>query len=218
MPAASNPVRRRYIPGGLPIWMALVLLGGLLGRPGVSGQEAAFSPEDQQSFQTAMEAVNRGDAATAQPLLTALQARHPHNFEINESLGLIDAAENNLQAALPLMAAGAAERPDSEAASVNLGVACLKLGKYGDAARALEHILLQRESRWKESIPELQTAIRLKPKDAAAGYRLALAWARTRERDKARAEIALQQKYSAQESRNRDERLSQMQTLLVTMR
>ncbi|HEX4036916.1 MAG TPA: tetratricopeptide repeat protein [Acidobacteriaceae bacterium] len=422
-----------------------------------------------------MEAVNRGDAATAQPLLMELQARHPDSFEINESLGLIYAGEDNLPAALPLMTAAAAERPDSEVASVNLGVTCLKLGRKEDGARALEHavrlnpqdaraqgalgqawmemgqparaagafqqaltvggdngtllynaalaefdageaaraapllarlpgveksaaaqslygdveeklgrykeagqhyinaarldpteaneyvlgveflrhwtfqpaaqefaaaserfpesrrlrvglgvayfgdhnykqaiavfsallaadpanvtyadllgrscgvltegsdpncaplvafarehpeqgtiatdaaisllnrpgdsaqlaeaeqlldaalravpnqpeahyergVLRQRESQWKESIPDLQTAIRLKPNYAAAHYRLALAWARTGARDKAREEIGLQQKYSAEENRERDERLSQMQTLLVTMR
>ncbi|MGA8161760.1 MAG: tetratricopeptide repeat protein [Acidobacteriaceae bacterium] len=475
MPAAMIPVRRRRLRYALSIWIALVLAGGFPGRAGLFGQDAAFSAEEQQDFRTAMEAVNRGEAATAQPLLIALHARHPHNFEINESLGLIYAGGNNLQAALPLMAAAAEERPDSDAASVNLGVACLKLGKNEEAARALEHavglnprdaraqaalgqarmelgqparaaeafqqalgaggdnaallynaalaefdsgkaaqaasllarvpgagtsataqslygdvdeklglykeagqhyinaarldpteaneyvlgveflrhwtfqpaarefaaasqrfpesrrlrvglgvayfgdhnykqaiavfsallaadpenatyadllgrscsvltegsdpncapllafarkhpqqgtiatdaaisllnqpgnpeqtaeaerlldaalrvtpnlpeahyekgMLLQRESRWKESIPELQAAVRLKPGYAAAHYRLALAWARTGERDKAREEIALQQKYSAEESRNRDERLSQMQTLLVTMR
>jgi len=458
----------------LPVWMALALTGAFAGRPRLFGQNAAFSAEDQQNFRTAMEAVNRGDAATAQPLLIELRTRHADNFEINESLGLIYAAESNLPAALPLMAAAVDERPDSEAASVNLGVACLRLGKNDDAARALEHavrltpqdaraqaalgeawmqlkqparaavafehaldaagdsatllynaaladfdsgeagkaapllarmpgvetsataqslygdvdeklgrykeagqhyinaarldpteaneyvlgveflrhwtfqpaarefaaasqrfpesrrlrvglgvasfgdhnykqaiavfsallaedpdnaryaellgrscsvltegsdpncmsllafaqkhpeqgtiatdaaisllnqpgdpahltnaerllqaalraapdlpeahyemgILLQRESRWKDSIPELEEAIRLKPDDAAAHYRLALALQRTGQRDKARAEIGLQQKYSAQENRERDQRLSQMQTLLVTM-
>ncbi|MGA8528767.1 MAG: tetratricopeptide repeat protein, partial [Acidobacteriaceae bacterium] len=418
---------------------------------------------------------NRGDAATAQPLLMGLHARHPDNFEINESLGLIDAQQDNLQAALPLLGAAAAEQPDSDAASVNLGVACLKLGKNEDAARALEHavrlhpqnaraqaalgqawmqldqparaaeafeqalatgsrdptllynaaladfdsgaaaraapllarmpgvdtsaaaqslygdvdeklglykqagqhyisaarldptetneyvlgveflrhwtfqpaaqefaaassrypesrrlrvglgvayfgdhnykqaiavfsalladdpdnatfagllgrscsvltegsdpncapllafaknhpgnatvatdaaisqlnqpgdpahltraaqllamalraapdlpeahyergVLLQRQSQWKESVPELETAVRLKPDYAAAHYRLALAWERTGDHEKAREQIALQQKYSAQENRDRDQRLSQMQTLLVTMR
>ncbi|MFP5230044.1 MAG: tetratricopeptide repeat protein [Acidobacteriota bacterium] len=475
MPAVRMFLHRRCTRRAWPVWGAVLLTSALSGGPVLLAQAAMFSPEEQQNFRTAMEAVNRGDAATAQPLLMALRARHADNFEINESLGLIEAGENNLQAALPLMEAAAAERPDSAAASVNLGVACLKLGHNAEAAWALEHavhldpqdaraeaalgqawmalgkpanaaeafryalaaggedatllynaaladfdsgdaagaasllarlpgaeaspaaqslygdveeklgrykeagqhylnaarldpteaneyvlgveflrhwtfgpaarefaaalqrypqsrrlrvglgvayfgdhnykqaiavfsallesdpenatdadllgracsvlsegmdpncapllayarkhpeqatiatdaaisllnqpgdtaqmaeaehlldealraapnqpevhyekgMLLQRELRWKQSIPELQAAIRLRPDYAAAHYRLALAWERSGEHDKARAEIALQQKYSAQENRDRDERLGQMQTLLITMR
>lgn len=473
MQAATTPACRRRLRRMLPV--LLVLAGSLWGQSCLLAQNVPISAEDQQNFRTAMEAVNRGDAATAQPLLTKLHARHPDNFEINESLGLMNAQEDNLQAALPLMIAAASERPDSDAASVNLGVVYLKLGKNEDAARALEHavrlhpqnaraqaalgqawmqlgqparaagafeqalatggdnatllynaaladfdsgeaakaapllarmpgidesaaaqslygdveeklgrykeagqhyinaarlnpteaneyvlgveflrhwtfqpaaqefaaasqhfpesrrlrvglgvayfgdhnykqaiavfsallagdpdnatyadllgrscsvltegsdpncgalpafaqkhpedgtvatdaaisllnqpgdsgqlksaeglleaalraapnlpeahyemgLLLQRESLWKESVPELEAAIRLKPDYASAHYRLALAWERTGEREKAREEIGLQQKYSAQENRDRDQRLSQMQTLLVTMR
>ncbi len=473
MPATRMKWRRQPPRRALKLSAALLIMGALSTCPWA--QKTAFSAEDQQNFRIAMEAVNRGDPATAQPLLVGLHERHPDNFEINESLGLIEAQENDLHAALPLLSAAASERPDSDAASVNLGVACLRLGKNEDAARALEHavrlhpqnaraqaalgqawmqlgqparaagafeqalatgggdatllynaaladfdsgaadraapllarmpgidtsaaaqslygdvdeklgrykeagqhylnavrldptesneyvlgveflrhwtfqpaaqefsaasrrfpesrrlrvglgvayfgdhnyekaiavfsallaadpdnaayagllgrscsvltegsdpncaallafaekhpedgtvatdaaisllnrpgdpaqlksaerlldaalrtaphlpeahyergVLLQRESRWKDSIPELQTAIREKPDYAAAHYRLALAWERTGEHKNAREEIALQQKYSAQENRDRDQRLSQMQTLLVTMR
>jgi tetratricopeptide (TPR) repeat protein len=157
--------------------MALVLTGAFPGRPRLFGQNAAFSAEDQQNFRKAMEAVNRGDAATAQPLLIELRARHSDNFEINESLGLIYAAENNLPAALPLIAAAAAERPDSDAASVNLGVACLKLGKNDDAARALEH------------------AVHLNPQDARAQAALGEAWMQLKQ--PARAAVAFEQALAA---------------------
>lgn len=169
MPAARMPVRRQRLRRPFLFSMALLLAGSPGGRPGLLGQSARFSAEDQQRFQTAMEAVNRGDGATARPLLVDLQARHPDNFEINESLGLIDAGTGNLQAALPLLAAAASERPDSETASMNLGVACLKLGKNQEGARALEQ------------------ATRLDPSDARAQAALGQAWMQLKRPDRAAA-------------------------------
>ena len=78
-------------------------------------------------------------------------------------------------------------------------------------------LLLQTESRWQQSVPELETAIRLRPAYASAHYRLALAYSHLGQRDKAQAEIALQLKYKKQEQDGVDARMKQVTTFLVKM-
>lgn len=168
-------MRRRHLRNAPPVWVAMMMAGALLSGPLLQGQSAPFSAEDQQNFRAAMEAANRGDAATAQPLLIGLHARHPDNFAINESLGLIYAGENNLEAALPLMAAAAAEEPSSPAASANLGMACLKLGRNADAKRALERAvqLNPGDSRAQQALGEAYMELR-QPARAADAFERAL--------------------------------------------
>jgi tetratricopeptide (TPR) repeat protein len=84
-----------------------------------------------------MAALNTGDGARAQALLEPLHRRYPHNFEINESLGLLYAGGGNLREAAVLLAAAAQEQPNSDVAHANLGTALLKLGRTADAAREL---------------------------------------------------------------------------------
>jgi tetratricopeptide (TPR) repeat protein len=78
-------------------------------------------------------------------------------------------------------------------------------------------LLLQTESQWPQSIPELRTAIRLHPEYASAHYRLALALSHTGQHDAANAEIAMEQKYNQQEQAQVDARLKQVTTFLVKM-
>lgn len=78
-------------------------------------------------------------------------------------------------------------------------------------------LLLQTESQWQQSVPELETAIRLRPAYASAHYRLALAFSHLGERDRAQAEIALELRYRQQERDGVDARLKQVTTLLVKM-
>src|SRR5580698_9348260 len=70
----------------------------------------------EAEFQAAMDAQDKGDLDGAQRLLSALRARHPDVFEINESLGLIHAAREDFAQALPLLEAAVRERPASDAA------------------------------------------------------------------------------------------------------
>lgn len=79
-------------------------------------------------------------------------------------------------------------------------------------------LLLQNEHKWKESIPELQTAIRMEPKYAAAHYRLALAYSHAGEHAKAQQEVALDQKYSKEQSAETEARLQKVTTFLVSMK
>ena len=78
-------------------------------------------------------------------------------------------------------------------------------------------LLLQTESQWQQSIPELQAAIRLRPAYASAHYRLALAWSHLGQRDKAQSEIALNLKFRKQEQDGLDARMKQVTTFLVKM-
>jgi tetratricopeptide (TPR) repeat protein len=105
-----------------------------------------------------MQALNEGDGATAEPLLQALHARHPDNFEINESLGLLYAGTGNLKSATPLLRAAAGEEPGSDVAHANLGTALLKSGRTEDAAR------------------ELSVAAKLNPANAATAEALGQTW------------------------------------------
>jgi tetratricopeptide (TPR) repeat protein len=79
-------------------------------------------------------------------------------------------------------------------------------------------LLLQNEQKWKDSIPELQRAIELKPDYAAAHYRLALAYSHEGEHDRAQKEIALDQKYSKEQDAKTNARLQKVTTFLVSMK
>ncbi|HEY6447060.1 MAG TPA: tetratricopeptide repeat protein [Acidobacteriaceae bacterium] len=78
-------------------------------------------------------------------------------------------------------------------------------------------LLLQTQSQWAQSIPELRAAIRLRPAYASAHYRLALALSHTGQHEQANAEIALEQKYDHDEQASVEARLKQVTTFLVKM-
>lgn len=153
---------------GLFMGTALLCLIAAAAR-GQSTAGGAITPTDEQGFQRAMQALHSGDLATAEPLLRALHTRHPGNFEINESLGLLYASADKLHAAAPLLRAAAQEEPDSDVAHANLGTALLKQGHTEDAAR------------------ELSLAARLNPSDAATEVALGQAWMLLKRPDKAAA-------------------------------
>lgn len=150
-------------------WIFLTICAALPINGLVFAQSAAISPADRQAFQEAMEAVNGGDAAKARPLLEGLHARHPHNFQIDESLGLLYAAGNDLQKAAPLLEAAVEEKRDSDAARANLGIAYLKLGRNSDAVR------------------ELEFAAKLNPANSTAEEALGQAWMQLSQPGKAAA-------------------------------
>lgn len=169
--AAGIELTLRRSQRRLPVW-GLVLLATFANFFTAArgfAQQTPFSSADQQSFQRAMTAMNGGDAATAAALLQELHTRYPDRFEINESLGLIHAAEHDVLGALPLFTAAAAEQPGSDAAAANLGIAYLKLGRSVDAARWLER------------------AMRLNPANVAAGEALGQAWMQLQQPRKAAA-------------------------------
>lgn len=98
----------------------------------------AVSSADEALFTRAMKALNEGDASQAQPLLESLHHRHSASYEVDESLGLLYASQENLSAALPLLEAAARLRPGAAVAHANLGTAYLKLGRIPAATTELE--------------------------------------------------------------------------------
>jgi tetratricopeptide (TPR) repeat protein len=76
-------------------------------------------------------------------------------------------------------------------------------------------VLFQFQEEWQESIPELEASIALKPESSRAHYRLALAFARNGNRDKAKEQFALQKKYREQEKEGIDARFSEVQMFVV---
>lgn len=144
------------------------------------GQTVPAARSDDAIFERAMAAINAGDGAAALPLLKDLEERHPDSFEINESLGLIYAGENDLARALPLMAAAASERPDSEGAAVNLGIAYLKAARNQEAAHELERALTINPDnvRAEEALGQAWMELH-QPAKAAAVFEKALALDRT---------------------------------------
>jgi predicted Zn-dependent protease len=74
---------------------------------------------------------------------------------------------------------------------------------------------LQDDGMWKDSIPYLERAIKLKPDYSQAHYRLALAYGRTGRKQEGQKEIELQRKYSKQQQEDLNQRLRQIATFLV---
>ena len=123
-----------------------------------SRQSGAISTSDEQMFQQAMSAMQTGDSPKATSLLRSLQTRHPENFEINESLGLLYAGQGQVAQAVPLLAAAAREQPNSDVAHTNLGTAYFKLQRTQLAAR------------------EFERAAQINPSNAQAQSALGQAW------------------------------------------
>lgn len=118
------------------VLMTLVCIAWQTARTQSSPTPANSTMEAQ--FQAAMAAQDKGDLDQAQRLLAGLRAHHPDVFEINESLGLIYAAQKKYTLALPLLEAAVSERPASDAAHANLGAALYKVHRNQQAAAELK--------------------------------------------------------------------------------
>lgn len=146
--------------------------------------QSASAPADtsmEAEFQAAMAAQDSGDLDRAQRLLSALQAHHPDVFEINESLGLIQASRENYAKALSLLEAAVRERPESDAAHANLGAALYKVHRNQQAAAELERAaalnpanavaqqslgqVLLEEHKPEQAAAAFSAAVRLNPSD-----------------------------------------------------
>ena len=129
-------------------------------------------------------------------------------------------AEANPQhAAIDTYAATSILARSNEAPKLDLAAKLLDEAIQVDPKLAEAHLqkgfLLQYQEKWRESIPELEASVALRPESSRAHYRLALAYAHTGNREKAHEQIALQKKYREQEKDGIDARLNEIQTFLV---
>jgi tetratricopeptide (TPR) repeat protein len=124
---------------------------------------AQMSTADAAKLQDALAAYDQGHSQEARPLLEELVRRHPANFDINETLGLIYAEAGNLDPALPLLTHAARTQPRSAIARSNLGAAYLKLNQP------------------QKALPELEAAAQLQPRDQQTQTTLAHAYMEARE-------------------------------------
>jgi len=79
-------------------------------------------------------------------------------------------------------------------------------------------LLKQEGGDWRESIPNLESAVKLKPDLAQAHYRLALAYWRLGRKVEAQAQMELQKQYAQRERQDLDQRLRQITTFLVDVK
>ncbi|GGH08828.1 tetratricopeptide repeat protein [Silvibacterium dinghuense] len=172
------PISARIVCVNFLLFLLSAAILALPAPAAQAGQQAAapVSAADQQAFARAMDAMNRGDATTAEPLLRQLHARHPHNFEINESLGLLLAGEEKIPEATPLLEAAALEQPGSDIAHANLGTAYLKLNRPQEAAHELERAahLNPSNAATQQALGQVRMQLN-QPQPAAEAYRAALA-------------------------------------------
>jgi tetratricopeptide (TPR) repeat protein len=121
----------------------------------------------EREFQAAMAAEDKGDLDQAAVLLVDLRGKHPGNFAVDESLGLIYVAGEKFAEALPLLQAAAQEQPDSDIAHANLGAAYFKLRRNPEA------------------LAEFERAAKINPENAATEQALGQLWMEAHQPDQA---------------------------------
>ena len=111
----------------------LCLVAGLLHGQPPPGSAPPTTPEMEREFQAAMAAKDKGDLPLAESLLLDLRNKLPGFFAVDESLGLLYAAQEKFPQALPLLEAAALESDRSDVAHANLGAVYFKLHRNQDA-------------------------------------------------------------------------------------
>jgi tetratricopeptide (TPR) repeat protein len=137
------------------------------------GQSVAPSPAGstdiaaEHEFQAAMAAEDKGDLDQAASLLLDLHRKHPGNFAVDESLGLIYVAGEKFAEALPLLQAAAQEQPASDIAHANLGAAYFNLHRNSEA------------------LAEFEGAAKINPENTATQQALGQLWMEAHQPDRA---------------------------------
>ena len=175
----------------------------------------------------------------ALPVFTALLAEEPDNATFADLLGrtcsvasegsdlrcavLIAFAEKHPQdpkaatyAAIHILHGPA--NPDQQEQARKLLLSAIAVEPEVAEAHYELGLLLGFQEKWAESARDLERAVELQPDYAAAHYRLAIAYRHSGQPDKAQEQVRLQQKFSAQQAKERDLKLEQIQTLLLTTR
>ena len=160
--------------------------------PGV-GQAlpAASDSSFERRFEQAYALSQAGRMSEAAARLEALRKEQPANFKVNELLGLVEAAEGQVDSAVQQLRSASLLEPRSAAAHDNLATALARKGEWAAAQaewqRALElqptdpaatrdlaRLYLQ-QSRLHDAVPLLRAAHAASPAVADTTYNLALA-------------------------------------------
>lgn len=96
------------------------------------------SPGSDRERSAALAAYDAGRTAEAKTALQQLTSRYPHDFAVQEALGLLLAEAGETDAALPHLLAAAVAKPKDAGAQGNLGAAYLQLKRAKEAVHALE--------------------------------------------------------------------------------
>jgi tetratricopeptide (TPR) repeat protein len=128
---------RNKIPGasGL-LWLALVSC--TVSHPLLSQNPPHAQSGLEREFQAAMAAQDKGDLDGAKSILLKIRQKRPGLFAVDESLGMIYAAQSKFTEALPFLEAAVREQPSSDAAHANLGAALYRLHRNPEAIKAFE--------------------------------------------------------------------------------
>lgn len=197
-----------------------------------------FPDSRRMRFALGVAYYGNGNYDQAIPVLSELLQRDPDNNTYAELLGrtctiltegvdphcreiLSFARQHPQNAVLATYAAASILHRPTDADDMETAHQLLDAAIKADAglpeARYQMGVLLQLQTHWQESIPQLEAAIHSKPDFAQAHYRLALAYSHTGRKEQAGEEVSLQQKYSQQETQSVEGRMKQITTLLVKM-
>lgn len=173
------------------------------------------------------------------PVFTALLGEEPDNAGFADLLGrTCSVASEGSDPRCSVLIAFAEKHPQDPRAATYAAIYILHqpdgADRQGQAEKLLESaiaadpglaeahyelgLLLELQEKWAESAGHLEKAVELQPDYAAAHYRLAIAYRHLGQPEKAREQVRLQQKFSAEQARERDLKLEQIQTLLLTTR
>ena len=120
------------------VWMVIVSAWSLAAPLMVEAQAHAGSdPHHDAERMAALSAYDAGRTAEAEARLNRLSVRYPHDFEVQEALGLVDAESGDMTAALPHLAAAVTANPRDAGANANLGAAYLALKQIPEAVKTL---------------------------------------------------------------------------------
>lgn len=99
--------------------------------------QSHLAPSTDAERTAALNAYDAGRTEEAKARLGALSSRYPHDFAVQEALGLADAESGDTQGALPHLLAAVNARPHDPGANANLGAAYLALKQVPEAIKVL---------------------------------------------------------------------------------
>jgi lipopolysaccharide biosynthesis regulator YciM len=126
-----------------------------------------------------------------------------------------DAKASTYAASMLLTETASEQKTDQARTLLNHAIAAAP--HFADAQYQMG-LLKQEDGDWRGSIPNLESAVKLKPDLSQAHYRLSLAYWRAGRKDEAQDQMALQKQYSQHERQDLDQRLRQITTFLVDVK